>query len=329
MLFRSLRWLWVILLCGLSVFPGQAQSSRGDLVLIKGRLYADLSLWGARQGLRSRWNGLSGELSLTNRGARLEFKVDTARIDFDGTLVWLEYPVAVERGRPFIAQRDLDLTLMPLLKPGKYPAGRKIRRIALSAGHGGKDPGNTEGIRQEKTYTLKLAKELSTRLKAAGFEVVQVRDGDEYIALDERPDLANRRRADLYLSLHFNGSGGRGSATAKGAETFALTLPNGRSTHGGISSGNQPGNKFDRENLLLAYQVHRALVDLVGVADRGVKRANFAELRDVRMPAVLIEGGFMDHPEDLRRIMSDRERGKLADAIVEGVQAYKRLVERN
>jgi N-acetylmuramoyl-L-alanine amidase len=80
--------------------------------------------------------------------------------------------------------------------------------------------------------------------------------------------------------------------------------------------------------LLLAYQVHRALIGSLNIADRGVKRANFAELRSVRMPAILIEGGFMDHPEDIRRIMSDRERGKMADAIVDGVQAYKRLVER-
>lgn len=328
MLFRSLGWLWALLWCGLSVIPGQAQSSRGDLVLINGRLYADLALWGARQGLRSRWNATAGELKLTNRWANLAFKADTARVEFDGTMVWLEYPIAVERGRPMIAQRDLDLTLMPLLKPTKYPAGRKVRRIALSAGHGGKDPGNTEGSRQEKTYTLKLARELAARLKAAGFEVIQVRDQDEFIALDDRPEEANRRRADLYLSLHFNGAGGRGSATAKGAETFALTLPNGRSTHGGSSSGSQPGNRFDRENLLLAYQVHRALIGSVNIADRGVKRANFAELRGARMPAILIEGGFMDHPEDIRRIMSDRERGKMADSIVDGVQAYKRLVER-
>lgn len=329
MIFGRLGWLWIILLCGLMTGSGQAQSSRGDLVLINGRLYADLSLWGARQGFRSRWNSTSGELQLTNQSMKLVFKTDTARVDYDGVRLWLEYPVALERGRPYIAQRDIDLTLNPLLKPAKVSEGRRIRRIALSAGHGGKDPGNTEGTHQEKQYTLKLAREVASRLQAAGFEVIQVRSTDDFIALEERSEVANRKRADLYLSLHFNGAGGRASPTARGAETFALTLPNGRSTHGGNSPGNQPGNRFDRENLLLAYQIHSALVKSLKIADRGIKRANFVELRGVRMPAILIEGGFMDHPDDLRRIRSDRERGRLADAIVKGVQAYKRLVERN
>lgn len=326
---RGFGWLWALLLCGLMPFSGQAQRSRGDMVLIKGHIYSDLALWGAQQGLRARWNPVSGEVSLTNRWARLDFKVDTARVELDGTLVWLEFPVAAEQGRPYIAQRDLDLTLGPLMRPAKYPAGRKIQRIALSAGHGGKDPGNIEGARQEKTFTLRLAQELGSRLKTAGFDVILVRDQDEFIALDDRPEIANRRRADLYVSLHFNGSGARARATAKGAETFALTLPNGRSTNGGQSSGTQSGNRYDRENLLLAYLVHRSLINSLDFADRGVKRANFAELRGARMPAILVEGGFLDHPDDLKRILSERERARLADAIVDGIQAYKRLVERN
>ncbi len=156
-----------------------------------------------------------------------------------------------------------------------------------------------------------------------------MRDEDEYIELDDRPEKANRLKADLYVSLHFNGAGGRGSTTANGLETFSLTLPGGRSTGGGNSTGVQPGNRFDKENLLLAYQVHRSLVQALDFADRGIKRANFAELRDARMPAILIEGGFMDNPEDLKRIMSERERAKMADAIVDGVRAFKRLAERN
>lgn len=326
---RGLGWIWALLLSGWVAVTGQAQSSRGDLVLINGRLYADLGLWGARQGFRSRWNSQSGELRLTNRATQLQFKVDTARVEFDGTLLWLENPVALERGRPYVSQRDIDLTLMPLLKPLKYAKGRSVRRIAISAGHGGRDPGNMEGPWQEKVYTLKLAREVSSRLRAAGFETYMVRDEDEFIDLDERPDRANRRRADLYLSLHFNGAGGRGSSSARGAETFALTLPNGRSTHGGTSSGVQEGNRYDRENLLLAYHVHKTIIGSLDLPDRGIKRANFAELRGARMPAILIEGGFMDNPDDLRRIRSDRERGRLADAIVDGVRAYKRLVERN
>ena len=118
----------------------------------------------------------------------------------------------------------------------------------------------------------------------------------------------------------------RGSA--KGLETYWLTLANGESTNGGQSHGYMPGNRRDRENLTLAYQVHRSILDTFDFADRGVRRANFAELRLAEMPAVLIEGGFMDSREDALTIYSDARRAKFAAAIVDGVLAYKRLVER-
>lgn len=319
-LLAALIWLMIAL-------PTRAEVARTDVREIGGRLQVDLLAWSQKQGFRSRWNPRSGELQLTNRWARLEFKADTARMELDGVLVWLEWPVLRDRDRPYISAHDLESVVYPLLKPSKLPPGGKIRRIALSAGHGGKDPGNMEGTRQEKIYTLKLAREVERRLRAAGFDVVQVRDRDEFVPLEERPARANRRKADLYLALHFNASPS-GSGGAQGAESYALTLNNGHSTNGGRSSGPQRGNRRDHENLLLAYHIHRMILSSVGIADRGVKHANFVELRDTEMPAVLIEGGFMDNREDGVRIFSDQERGQLAEAIVDGIQAYRRLVER-
>lgn len=328
-LMRGSGRIWpVVLLLALGMpGPATAASPRTDVREINGRLQVDLLSWAQKQGFRSVWNPQSGQLLLTNRWARLAFKADTARLELDGVLVWLEWPVVKDRERPYLSAHDLNTVLNPLLKPTKLAAGKRIRRIALSAGHGGKDPGNMEGSRQEKTYTLKLAREVEKRLRTAGFEVIQVRERDEYVSLEDRPAHANRRQADLYLALHFNGAPS-GSGTAQGAETFALTLNNGRSTNGGRSSGTKRGNRQDRENLLLAYHIHRTILNSLGLADRGVKHANFVELRDAQMPAVLIEGGFMDNREDSLKIFSDNERGQLADAIVDGVQAYRRLVER-
>jgi len=315
-----LLWLGVMV-------PAAAQSTRTDIREINGRLQVDLLVWGKKHGFRTLWNPRSGELLLTNRWGRLAFKTDTSRLVLDGVLVWLEWPVIKDRDRPYLSAKDLNSVLNPLIKPNKLPSGKRIRRIALSAGHGGKDPGNMEGSRLEKTYTLKLAREVEKRLRAAGFEVIQVRERDEFIPLEERSARANRKQADLYLSLHFNGAPS-GSGAAQGAETFALTLNNGRSTNGGRSSSSQRGNRQDNENILLAYHIHRMILNSLGLVDRGVKHANFVELRDAQMPAVLIEGGFMDNREDALKIFSDQERGQLADAIVDGVQAYRRLVER-
>ena len=323
----SLRWILALVIGLTEAGVAVAQSSRTDIREINGRLQVDLLAWGQRQGFKYQWNPRTGDLLLTQRSTRLAFKTDTARMELNGVLVWMEWPVTKDRERPYLSAHDLNAILNPLLKPTKRPVGKKVRRVALSAGHGGKDPGNMEGTRQEKTYTLKLAREGEKRLKAAGFEVIQVRDRDEFVPLEERPVRANRRQADIYVALHFNGSPS-GSGTAQGAETFALTLNNGRSTNGGRSSGPQRGNRQDRDNLLLAYHIHRMILKSLGLSDRGVKHANFVELRDAQMPAVLVEGGFMDNRQDALKIFSDQERGQLADAIVDGIQAYRRLVER-
>lgn len=323
---RRLGWPLALLL-GLSMSGGAMAAARTDIREINGRLQVDLLTWGQKQGFQARWNPLTGNLLLTNRWARLAFKTDTARMELDGVLVWLEWPVIKDRERPYLSAHDLNTVLNPLLKPTKLAPGKRVRRIALSAGHGGKDPGNMEGSRQEKTFTLKLAREVEKRLKAAGFEVVQVRDRDEFVPLEDRPAIANRQKADLYLALHFNGTPS-GAGTAQGAETYALTLNNGRSTNGGRSSGPQRGNRRDAENLLLAFNLHKMILRSMGLADRGVKHANFVELRDTQMPAAYIEGGFMDNRDDAVKIFSDQERGQLAEAIVDGIQAYRRLVER-
>lgn len=326
------RMLWLRLLCCLwlagEVLTAAAPSARrSEFVSIRGRLYVDAERWADRQKLVLRWNSVSGDLRLTNRWTRLVLKADTARAELDGTLVWLGAPLAQMGGRSLLPVQDADRVLAPLLNPPRLPGEEKVKLIAISAGHGGKDPGNMEGNRKEKEYTLKLAFELERQLKRAGFEVMQVRDKDRYIPPEERPVIANRRKADLYLALHYNGRPtARGSA--QGLETYCLTFANGESTNGGQSRGYMPGNRHDRENLTLAYQVHRSLLGELDFADRGVRRANFAELRLAEMPAVLIEGGFMDSREDALKIYSDTARAKFATAIVDGVLAYKRLVER-
>ena len=79
--------------------------------------------------------------------------------------------------------------------------------------------------------------------------------------------------------------------------------------------------------MLLAYEIHRKLVRKLSTEDRGVKRARFLVLRNAAMPAVLVEGGFMSHPVEGKRILDKAYRRKMAKAIVEGILSYKRIVE--
>ena len=291
-------------------------------------LRVDLVQWGAQRALAASLSPHGDEVHLGNRSTRLTFKLDSQRMIADGTEIRLAYPVIHSGNRALISQHDIDSTLMPLLSPPRRPATRPIRLVAVNAGHGGKDPGNTEGHRQEKQYTLMLAGEVRRALERAGLKVLMIRQGDTFVDLEERAALANRARADLYVSLHFNSVADAGSVN--GVETYCLTPAGTSSTndtgnHGGTW---QKGNRCDRDNIVLARQIQRAVVNGTDLDDRGVRRAHFQELTLLEMPGVLVEGGYMTNPGDSRILYTPEGRTKLARAIVDGILAYKRLVER-
>ncbi len=290
--------------------------------------FRDLAAWGRDMHLRPVQQG--EELQLTNRWTRIRFRKDSDRMTFNEVEFRLSDRIPVEAGRFRVSQRDIDSLIAPLLAPPRRTA-RPIRRVAINAGHGGRDPGNMEGRRMEKNYTLDLAVDLARHLKAAGFQVVFIRSSDRFIALPDRAAAANRADADLYVSLHFNGFDGPGSDSVQGLETYCLTPAGSPSTNDSQRRGRMSGfdaNRFDRENLTLAHQVHRAILDQTPLADRGVRRARFKELTLLRMPGLLVEGGYMTHPGDTRLMDSKRSRDQLAAAIADGILRHKRLVER-
>ena len=87
------------------------------------------------------------------------------------------------------------------------------------------------------------------------------------------------------------------------------------------------GNLNNARNMLLAYELHKAIVTGTRMEDRGIKRARFQVLREAEMPAVLIEGGFMSNPSEARKIYSAAWRRQFAQSIVSGVQSYRKMVE--
>src|SRR5205085_2454476 len=110
----------------------------------------------------------------------------------------------------------LDETLAPVLSPPANRPGGKVRTICLDPGHGGRDPGNQTGGHDEKNYTLLLAREVRDQLSAAGFKVVLTRTTDTKIELPDRPAVAKRAAADLFVSLHFNAYDGAARNEVKG-----------------------------------------------------------------------------------------------------------------
>ena len=325
----------MLLLLALAPAPETRATEAGDRLprtLLSGHSYVRLLSWARARGFEARWVTKDKTLELSNGQTRLTFTVDPrqdgrqARIN--GVDVWLAFPVVPHNGSPYISQVDLDRTLAPVLSPRPSAPGSVLHTICIDPGHGGKDPGNQSGSRDEKRYTLLLAQELREKLTRAGFQVFLTRNNDNYVPLDSRSEIARQRKADLFVSLHFNSSG-IGHPEVRGVEVYCLTPAGAFSTNAGGEGDTHPcdGNRYDDRNMLLAYQTQKALCRSLPVEDRGVKRARYQVLRDAAMPGILIEGGFMTNAAEARHIDDAGYRQDMARAIAEGIQNYWRQIK--
>jgi N-acetylmuramoyl-L-alanine amidase len=297
---------------------------------LNGQTYVPLTDWTGANSLKTFWLRRGEEVAATNRTTRLVFDRDSNTADINGVHVALSFPVAGDHDNILIAQFDLDNTVRPLLFPSRYITPEKITTICLDPGHGGKDTGNrVTGFfwHNEKTYTLLLALELRDQLRRAGFNVILTRTRDTYVDLPLRPEIANKARADLFISLHFNAAQTDKDEVA-GPETYCITPVGAASSNSqgeGADHGATTANRVEKKSLLFAYQIQKALVQNLGVNDRSVRRARFAVLRDAQMPAILIEGGYMTNPAESKRIYDAVWRRQMAAAIVKGILNYQKL----
>src|SRR5947207_11865296 len=227
--------------------PTRGAARSPEMIRVGGKEYVRLTDWAKGHDAEVRWVKQEETLQVTNRGAKILLTIDSREAEINGVAVWLLFPTVYRDGKVYLSQVDAQTTLLPLLSPPKNRPGVNIKSICLDPGHGGKDPGYTVGSNQEKKYTLLLAQELREQLKRAGLKVSLTRTSDTFIELPTRPDLANRRGADLFVSLHFNASGSSQN-TVRGAEVYCLTPAGAPSTnaHGeGGGAGWFAGNRFN------------------------------------------------------------------------------------
>jgi N-acetylmuramoyl-L-alanine amidase len=228
----------------------------------------------------------------------------------------------------YMMRSDYKKTIEPLLLPQKFAPAPDLGTIVIDPGHGGRDDGaqnKAAGIK-EKVMTLDLAARLKTLLEERGYRVLVTRTKDEFIELPDRPAYAVKVKADLFISLHFNAST---DTSVFGAETYILP-PAGRPASSNSTYDQSPvaGNRFDEWNVIAAYYVQRELVNTLGAADRGVRRARFAVLRPLSCPGMLVESGYVSNRTECAKIAQSAYRDKIATAIANAVDAYSRTVRR-
>jgi N-acetylmuramoyl-L-alanine amidase len=303
----------------------QAGLKNFERVNVSGSEYIRLAEWAETSGLTMKWNREDSDISLSGAAESLAFTVDSRKAEVGGVTVWLSLPVVNRNGSALISFADLQTTVEPVLFPRKSDA--RVKTICLDPGHGGKDTGEADHHNYEKEYTLLLARQVESLLKEDGFNVVLTRAKDEFIELPDRPLIASRHGADLFVSMHYNSA----KTDVRGVEVYCLTPAgmNSSDVGGGRSTESRDtGNAQDERNALLAYEVQRSVTRGLPLEDRGLKRSRFEVLREARMPAILIEGGFMSQRDDAKNIYDPAFRKRMARAIVDGILAYRRAVEK-
>jgi N-acetylmuramoyl-L-alanine amidase len=276
--------------------------------------------------------------------AAMRFEGDTATVVFrEAGLTAHAYPltdpdrIVVEIGRAVEAP--------PIEPAAPPPAPKPAITIVLDPGHGGGETGAVgPGGLQEKEVTLQIARRLAAAIpKVVASRVVLTRDSDSAISLDDRTSLANHEKANLFLSLHANSSRATG---AHGSETYYLSLETSdrlseevahrenQAPLGALNSGlGTPVANPDLDFILwdlaqsahinessrLAEAIQTQLNVVSKTENRGIKQAPFRVLSGAAMPAVLVEVGFISHPEEEKQLRSPAFQESVADAIAKAV----------
>jgi N-acetylmuramoyl-L-alanine amidase len=233
----------------------------------------------------------------------------------------------------------------------------RMKTIVIDAGHGGKDPGNLGTGRyktQEKDIALDVALRVGGYIKTQFPEinVIYTRQTDVFIGLNERADIANKAKADLFLSVHCNAFP---NPASNGVETFVLGLHKNqenlqvamkensaifleddyKTKYEGFDPNSPESiialtimqSAFLQQSLSISAYIQKQFKERVGRKDRGVKQAGFLVLRRTTMPSILVELGFLTHAPEEDFLNSENGKAYMASAIFRGFKEYKELVE--
>lgn len=222
---------------------------------------------------------------------------------------------------------------------------KKHKKIVLDAGHGGKDCGAmSANLVCEKDIVLEVVKFLHKELKKRGYSVLLTRDKDIYIDLVGRTELANRKSADLFISVHANSIPKRSTSNAHGIETYFLSTARSERARKVAEQENKDDvnlmDYFSKSLLLNSLNTQRLIVsnklaidvqygmlqsirkNYPDVVDGGVREGPFWVLAGALMPSILIEIGYNSHAIESKRIQSKPYQKILAKGIADGIDSF-------
>ena len=223
--------------------------------------------------------------------------------------------------------------------------------VAISAGHGGEDPGSIgyDGRIKEKNVTLAISQALYERLeKLPGYKPVMIREGDYYVELKRRPEIARRNRADLFVAVHADWYR---NSRARGVTVYALSgdradrensarvaeKENSSDLLGGVGGDLALGELDDdvaltlvslqmawsmEQSLIAGTRILDSLAGVTRIRKNKVQHASLQVLNSPDIPSILIETGYLTNPEEAQRLSNRNFQERMALAIADGVTSY-------
>lgn len=245
--------------------------------------------------------------------------------------------------QPAAQEPPLVAALPPLVTV--TPRDRSKKVIVIDAGHGGKDSGAVGNGFMEKEIVIQIASRLSESLRAMGYTVHMTRSNDTFVELKDRTKYANDKQADLFVSIHANSIPKTSDpALAQGIETYFLSPARSERSmrvaalenYEDMEEMGQYGKLsflsfLNKEKIIasnkLAIDMQKGMLGSLhkqfpNVHDNGVREAPFWVLVGAQMPAVLIEVGYISHPEESVRIADEKYQKWMVEGLVEGVGRY-------
>ena len=274
----------------------------------------------------------TGKVVVLNGGNsrnQMQLTKDTREAVINGVRNWLCFPVVNQDGKFFVSRSDLAKSIEPQFRPHMIQRNSSVQTVVIDSGHGGFDKGAMSPYGNEKNFALDIARRLRPLLQARGFKVIMTRENDVFLPLDLRARIANQTHDSIFVSIHLNATSNR---EATGFEIFSLTPRGAPSTSDdalALSFSNmQEGSAVDAQSFELSTTVYHSMIGHFPEFDRGIKRARFAVLRQTKIPAILVEGGFLSQDADSKLIANPAWRTKLAESISIGIENYRNVTER-
>lgn len=212
-----------------------------------------------------------------------------------------------------IAPDELPTDGKSILEPTRFPM------IVIDPGHGGNDVGGRSNGLVEKEITLDVAKRVNELLTRSGFDTKLTRTDDEYLSLEERSQVANGFDDAVFVSIHFNMDSSRDSSGVESYYARQKSPP--EQDWAFIGFFGAPAMELDSGEDLAA-SIQDAVSRRTEARNRGIRAGNLYVVRNVKWPAVLVEGGFMSNPMEAKLLESGDYRDRMARGIAEGVMTY-------